>query len=321
MTLDQLDLHLMKIFLSVYKYKNASLAANELGITNSSVSRGLATLRSIFNDELFLRTVNGFVATNMAEALVDPISGVVNKLTAIDNEYTNFDPYTAQSQFQIRVYDEFSFAVQQVIINDILKFAPNMSFDVRILTYDCTKEIETGNIDFAVVYEGFGASSLEYKCFANTGDIYLLMRKDHPLMSKEAYSLDDISKYSVLEIDNYSDTACPLLVDVCKENEMAMKIGGYTESVASAFQFLSVSDCVTVMCNQFTRRFAQQVNNIGYRVLPPDVLARIREKRSEIRPIGNYLIYGQTNKSRAFEWVKDRLFKGLQRAWIEATNA
>ena len=75
------------------------------------------------------------------------------------------------------------------------------------------------------------------------------------------------------------------------------------------------------MCNQFTRRFAQQVNNIGYRVLPPDVLARIREKRSEIRPIGNYLIYGQTNKSRAFEWVKDRLFKGLQRAWIEATNA
>ncbi len=318
MTLDQLDLHLMKIFLSVYKYKNATLAANELGITNSSVSRGLSSLREIFSDELFLRTVNGFVPTNMAESLVTPITEITRSMTAIGKEYTNFDPSSAMSHFRLLVYDEFSYAVQSVIASEILALAPKMTFDVRTLTYDCTKDIENGNIDFAVVYEGFQGSNLNYKCFAKTGDIYLLMRNDHPLMKMKDYSIKDISKYSVLEIDNYSDTACPLLVDVCRENSMTMKVKGYTESVATAFQILANTDSVTVMCNQFTRRFAQQFNSINYRLLPEDALTRIREKRSEIRPIGNYLVYGKTNKSRAFEWVLDRLHKGLHQAWLDA---
>lgn len=66
MSVDQLTVQQLKIILAVYKHKSASLAAAELGVTNSTVSRALAAARSVFDDVLFVRTANGFVPTNKA---------------------------------------------------------------------------------------------------------------------------------------------------------------------------------------------------------------------------------------------------------------
>ncbi|HCO51951.1 MAG TPA: LysR family transcriptional regulator, partial [Sutterellaceae bacterium] len=58
-----------------------------------------------------------------------------------------------------------------------------------------------------IVYEGFGDPRLNYECFAETSDIYLFGRTGHPLFTQKKFSIDDISKYPLLEIDNYSDVA------------------------------------------------------------------------------------------------------------------
>lgn len=57
MSLDQLCCQQLKIFLAVYRHRNGTRAAAELGLTNSAVSRGLSALRTMFADDLFVRTV------------------------------------------------------------------------------------------------------------------------------------------------------------------------------------------------------------------------------------------------------------------------
>jgi len=42
--------------------------------------------------------------------------------------------------------------------------------------------------------------------------------------------------------------------------------------------------------------------------------------RSAERPIGNYIVYGNTNQSPAFDWVKQELKKGLTEEWQKALN-
>ena len=60
--------------------------------------------------------------------------------------------------------------------------------------------------------------------------------------------------------------------------------------------------------------------DITYVKLPAPMLNRIKEMRSEIRPIGNYVAFGNTNNSPAFRWVKNELVNGLRTAWFKAIN-
>lgn len=106
MSVDQLTVQQLKIFLAVYKHKSASLAAAELGVTNSTVSRALAAARSVFDDVLFVRTANGFVPTNKAHELASPTSDIVSILRKIDTRYTRFLPATCTGSIEIRAYDD-----------------------------------------------------------------------------------------------------------------------------------------------------------------------------------------------------------------------
>ena len=177
MNINQLSYHHIKVFLAVYRHRSASVAGCELGLTNSAISRALSNLRAMFDDDLFIRTAAGFVPTERAKGLAETLETVVGGLRSIEKQYLSFIPSESEGCFEIRVYDEFSFAVQEVIDNRILKKAPNLRFNVRILTENCVHGLANGSVDFAVVYEGFDDPSLNFKCFAYTGDIYLLGRK------------------------------------------------------------------------------------------------------------------------------------------------
>ena len=148
MSVDQLTVQQLKIFLAVYKHKSASLAAAELGVTNSTVSRALAAARSVFDDVLFVRTANGFVPTNKAHELASPTSDIVSILRKIDTRYTRFLPATCTGSIEIRAYDEFNYAVQRVIQTRIQPLAPRMHFHVSALTYDCVNELLNGTVDY-----------------------------------------------------------------------------------------------------------------------------------------------------------------------------
>lgn len=318
MSISQLNYQLCKVFLAVYRLKSASQAATELGLSNSGVSRALASLREMFADPLFIRTLSGFCPTQKAIEIAPTMIEIVQLFRRIDKQYSKFNPYTSEGAFELRVYDEFCFPTLKVIRERIQPQAPKMKFDVRILSHNCIPELVSGEVDFAVVYEGFGDHRLNFECFAETSDIYLFGRSGHPLFEKKKITEADISEYPLLEIDNYSDVSCPLLVDVCGEKGLQMKVATYTESLASAFRLLAATDSVAVVCNQFTRQYSKMIPEVSYMKLPKGIMNRIRKMRSTERTIGNYIVYGNTNQSPAFNWVLQELKEGLKEEWNQA---
>lgn len=77
---------------------------------------------------------------------------------------------------------------------------------------------------------------------------------------------------------------------------------------------------MAVVCNQFTRQYSKLVPGVSYMTLSRQVINRIKKMRSAERPIGNYIVYGNTNQSPAFDWVKRELKKGLSEEWQTALN-
>lgn len=319
MKMDNLNYSQLKTLLAVYKHKQGNLAALELGVTNCTITRTLNSLRSIFMDSLFIRKSNGLIPTQKTEELIPHAQLLIEQYRLIENQHSVFTPSQSGGHFTIRAYDEFIYAVHKVIETYIAPEAPNIRFDVKGLNHDCTQDLIGGSVDFVVVYEGFDDTRLNYEIFSETGDIYILANKDHAI-HHEALTLENISKYSLLEIDNYSDLSCPLLVNLCRDSGLQMDVLAYTDSVATAMRLLAESNSVTLSCNHFTREFVDMLPNIRSVRLPDELIRSIKEIRSEQRAVGNYILYGNTNNSPVFNWVKSKLVYGLEKEWRLASK-
>ncbi|QYJ97914.1 LysR family transcriptional regulator [Shewanella alkalitolerans] len=311
---DQLNYNQLKVFIAVYEHGQSHQAANELGITASGVSRTLKILRDIFKDSLFVRRNSGFVATEKAHQLIPLARDLVADYQRLEQQHSVFTPAESGGQYVIHAYDEFIYAVQKVIRNEILTEAPNMKFDVRVLTRDCSSDLANGDVDFVVVYEAFNGKHLNAEMFSATDSLYILARSGHPVF-EQAISLTNLAHYPCLEIDNYDDLSNPLLVDLCREYGLNMEVEGYTDSVATAMRLLSESDAIILVCNEFTRELVDMLPGIRWQKMPNDLATLCRTRRRKHRDIGNYLVYGKTNQSQAYLWVKARLINGLANSW------
>ncbi|GIU20091.1 LysR family transcriptional regulator [Shewanella sp. c952] len=317
--LSQLNYNQLRVFISIYEHGQSYQAATELGMTASSISRTLKMLRDTFDDPLFIRRTSGFIATEKTHLLVPMAKFLIEQYQKIEMQHSVFTPAHSGGQYVIHAYDEFIYAVQKVIRNDILPEAPNLSFEVRTLNNDCSKELANGDMDFAVVYEKFNGRNLHCEMFAETDSLYIFAHSNHPIHDQEI-TIENLSKYSYLELDNYDDLSCPILVNLCREHGLEMAIEGYTDSLASAVRLLSETESITLNCNQFTRQFIKITPNIRAIKLSDELAQMCRVRRRQHRKIGNYVLFGDSNNSTVFNWVKSKLLYGLERDWNLASE-
>ena len=76
----ELDCKVLNVFLYIYKYKSVSIAAENLGMNQPTVSNILNRVRQHYNDPLFLRIGNEMVPTELSKQLFPLISEALNKV-------------------------------------------------------------------------------------------------------------------------------------------------------------------------------------------------------------------------------------------------
>ncbi len=57
--LRRLDLTVLLVFLGVMRYRKATTTAEQMGLSQSSITHSLNRLREVFDDKLFLRKPDG----------------------------------------------------------------------------------------------------------------------------------------------------------------------------------------------------------------------------------------------------------------------
>ena len=78
--LRDLDLNLLKLLQAVVETQNTHQAADKLGISQTSVSRGLAKLRETFGDQLFTRKAHGVEPSELAEKLAEKLAEAADEM-------------------------------------------------------------------------------------------------------------------------------------------------------------------------------------------------------------------------------------------------
>ena len=156
--LDGLDLNLLLTLRALLRHSSVSEAAQALGSTPPTVSRGLAQLRLAFGDPLLVRTGRGMARTPVAETMMEPLDRALGHIERLRGA-AGFDPATDGRTFRVILPDVVSVGVLSQLLADLAE-APLTSLEVTGFEGDDEAMLLSGLADVVV-----GAARLQHPDF------------------------------------------------------------------------------------------------------------------------------------------------------------
>ena len=96
-----LDLNLLRVFMVVYRTRSFTQAAQELDLTQSSVSNAIGRLRSWVGESLFTRVGRGIEPTAVAREMYRKFEQPMADIETVLLGFEHFDPRSSQRRFYV----------------------------------------------------------------------------------------------------------------------------------------------------------------------------------------------------------------------------
>ncbi|MFL9943858.1 LysR family transcriptional regulator [Paraburkholderia graminis] len=145
-------MRLLQVFDEIHRNRSVSKAADELEMSQPSISVALAKLRDHFDDPLFVRTSEGMQATPLAQQLITSIRGALQLLDQLLSTKVGFDPAAATRTFTICMTDITQMVVLPRILEKLKDRARHVSINVVRLTDETYRNMESGSVDLTIGY-------------------------------------------------------------------------------------------------------------------------------------------------------------------------
>jgi DNA-binding transcriptional LysR family regulator len=146
----KVDLNLFALFDAMLKHGSVSAASRHLGVSASAGSHGLARLRRLLADELFVPGPDGMQPTARASELAPDIQDGLSKIAAALERRT-FDPAVTSRVFAIAATDYATILILPHLARRLAKQAPHAQ--IRIFPpnrMDMVQHLEEGRLDLAL---------------------------------------------------------------------------------------------------------------------------------------------------------------------------
>jgi DNA-binding transcriptional LysR family regulator len=181
--LKNVDLNLLTALQAVVEERSITRAARRMFVSQPAMSRIVDRLQAMFEDDLLVRTANGYEPTHRALEIYQELQELLPKIAALFQKGV-FNPAEATGVFRIESTDWGATVLVPGLIAVLAKHAPNIEIDVvprrggleRLATYEIDLVLAP-EVDAAVVnMEGssFRAAPLMQDRWV------CIMRRDHP---------------------------------------------------------------------------------------------------------------------------------------------
>lgn len=153
MDLSKLDLNLLLVFDALLRTRSVTLAAEQTGMGQSSMSGALKRLRTTLDDPLFVKTAGGMTPTALALELAGPIqAGLAQIRTALESRQA-FDPATSSRSFNLYMSDTGQLVYLPPLLAEVRRTAPfvrlrTVQTDIR----QANRMLAEGGLDLAMGY-------------------------------------------------------------------------------------------------------------------------------------------------------------------------
>lgn len=252
MNLYRLNLNLLPGLKALLDTQSVSLAAQQMHVTQSAMSRTLAQLREALNDPILVRQGNRIFLSQKAIAIKEDVNRVVTEASTIfDNQH--FDPATTDKHFTIAASDYILDQRMPEILKSIWQQAPQLSVELLAFTAELSRRIDSGEVDLVLGYtgaapNGFGVDNI------TCNRACAVLPLDHPL-AQQVLTVEHLEAHGVITHAPWMG-ASNLIDDYLTGVDQPVKIAARVPNLPLALQLLkgtehillTTQSCVSGLC-------------------------------------------------------------------------
>ncbi|QYK07007.1 LysR family transcriptional regulator [Shewanella zhangzhouensis] len=189
----RVDLFTLIVLVEICEQKSGRLAAKRLGTTQSKISRALATLRDVFNDELFVRRQMGMEANELTRKLYPHAKRIIEQFRELDGSVGS--PSEELTKVHLAIQEHVCRWIIDDLLSARLSDGQRIALNIENWSDDFEDQIHKGDLHFCLSLsdqvEGLRSLSVNGK-----QSIHVVGRRDHPFF-KGAITLDRLLKYPI----------------------------------------------------------------------------------------------------------------------------
>jgi len=188
---DRFDIRLLTALEAIERLGSLTLAGEELGLSQPALSHGLARLRALVDDELFVRTPRGMRPTVKGEALAGSARRIIDVMRTELAAALPFDPATSTRAFTVCMSDVGELVFLPQLLARLRQAAPSINLAVVSLApRELFDALGTGAADLAIgFFPDLVASGLQRQKLFERGFL-TLYAPTHPRIREQALDLD-----------------------------------------------------------------------------------------------------------------------------------
>jgi DNA-binding transcriptional LysR family regulator len=147
-----IDLNLLVAFDAMVNERNVTRAAAHVGVSQPAMSAALSRLRTLFGDQLFLRSAQGLLPTPKARELAEPISLALRQIESALLTKPGFEPANSKMTFTLGLSEYPAFVLLPMLAKALQEQGSELSLSVQAIggRDHAVELLDAGTIDAAV---------------------------------------------------------------------------------------------------------------------------------------------------------------------------
>ena len=254
MDIRAVDLNLLKAFDALTNERAVTRAADRIGLSQPAMSHALSRLRSLFADDLFVRTPTGMEPTARAREIAPLVAAAIEHIEAALNLGIGFDPAKSTGIFTAGMAEYAEVALVGRLAAAFARQAAKATLRLTPLTgVGAAEQLDRGAIDVAVAHLGTLPTHVE-SILLLRDPFVVVARRGHPIAG-QTLSIEAYAALNHILVSPRGDTSGALdriLVDFGLRRRIALLVATYLALPVA----LAASDLVATVPRRTARQIA-----------------------------------------------------------------
>lgn len=235
----------LRVFIEVARLQSFSRAGDEIGLTQSAVSRCVRELEVEIGVKLVDRTTREVQLTDVGTNLIASIPRLIGDL---DDALREIREIGEQRRGRVVVAASPTVACRLMpdVVAECGKQFPYITLGLRDdVQSDVVRKIRSGEVDFGVIIGPFAAEDLETECLT-TDSFCVVVRDDHPLAEREQVPWRALDGERLVMLD-YASGSRPLIDAVMAEQGVRARVVQELGHPATVFGLVEAGVGISVL--------------------------------------------------------------------------
>jgi len=254
MDIRSVDFNLLKAFDALTSERAVTRAGDRIGLSQPEMSHALSRLRSLFADDLFVRTPIGMEPTARAREIAPLVAAAIEHIEAALNLGIGFDPAKSTGIFTAGMAEYAEVALVGRLAEAFARQAARATLRLTPLTgVDAAEQLDRGAIDVAVARLGTLPTHVE-SILLLRDPFVVVARRGHPIAGQNL-SIEAYAALNHILVSPRGDTSGALdriLVDFGLRRRIALLVATYLALPVA----LAASDLVATVPSRTARQIA-----------------------------------------------------------------